>query len=294
MSARMSLRIFDNRIMDAYQASIREIPLLSHKETLELGRQKDECKDEAIRKSLIKKLAESNLRLVVKVALGFRNSSIDAMDLIQEGNQGLLRAAEKFDYRQGVLFSTYAVYWIRAYIIRYIFLNNNTIREPIKFQQHRNILNSIIAEKRAISGEYPDLDELCESSGIKSERVRHVIEDGVKRVGNLIVDGDREISFIDSLPDQDADTFDEELDDLFLLELPWELHEQIISHCGKEQTRVAGKRSFQAFLMYYYHRMTLQEIGDHFNVTRERARQLRDKFHERLTAKYIAIRKPSD
>jgi len=281
VNARTSLNTYDRRIMDTYQASIREIPLLSHKETLELGRQKDECKDEAIRKSLIKKLAESNLRLVVKIALGFRNTSVDVMDLVQEGNQGLLVAAKRYDYKLGNQFSTYAGWWIRSYIYRYILNNSQAVREPIKLQEHRRILNRSIAEKNAASGEFPDVDELSESTGIKSDRIRYVIEHGVIRVANNKEGDEHNVQLIERLPDPEAEEFEQELYEASFLELPWEMHERIISLTGDPEKRESKKRQFQAFVMYYYHGMTLQQIGDHFNVSRERARQLRQKFYKR-------------
>jgi|GEM_PF-2001187 len=268
-------------IIDSYRARINKIPLLSHEETLELSRQIAECDDEALRQRLIKKFVESNLRLVVKIALGYNRAPVDLMDLVQEGNQGLMRAIEKFDYRRDIQFSTYAGWWIRAFIWRYIVDNRTTVRMPARFQDKIRQLSRLIAESRASTGKYPDIDELGAELGLGLEQVRSLMNDEVKMVDSSPFREGERVALVESLPAPEDRSADEGLYEQDLAALPWEIHEKAMSACHNRKMKIAMIRSFQAFLMYYFHEMTLQEIGEHFGVTRERARQLRDKFFKR-------------
>lgn len=127
-------------------------------------------------KSAIDKLAHSNLRLVISIAKRYKNSGLPLLDLIQEGNIGLLKAIDKFEYSRGYRFSTYATWWIRQAITRYIADNNRTIRIPIHLMETYNKILKHVADLVQELGREPKISEISERTKIPDTKVRRILE----------------------------------------------------------------------------------------------------------------------
>jgi RNA polymerase primary sigma factor len=160
----------DNDVLLTYVCQIRNIPLLSFAEELELSR----CiqnGDEAARKSLI----EANLRLVVKIAKAYNNKGVSLMDLIQEGNMGLIRAVEKYDHAKQVRFSTYATWWIRQAITRYLTDRKRTIRLPHRKEEILRKANQAYNVLTQQNKRVPKFSEIADEIGVPVKDVEFVL-----------------------------------------------------------------------------------------------------------------------
>ena len=259
---------------DPLKLYVRQIgsgPLLTREEERELARRKD-AGDEAAKRQLI----ESNLRLVMSVARNYSRADVPLLDLIQEGNIGLMRAVEKFDYKLGFKLSTYATWWIRQAITRALVDQGRTIRLPLHVaEQVRQLLRSRRQLAQKLNRE-PTLPELAVEAKMPEERVRELLEFVETPVSLDLPIGDGESLYGDLLEDVRAPAPHEQTAELA------RTHELARALAGLEPRlqRVLTLR----FGLDGGHARTLDEIGADVGVTRERIRQLETRALRELRA----------
>lgn len=253
-----------------YLKDIGKVPLLSAEEEIELAKRM-EAGDEAAKK----KLAESNLRLVVSIAKRYVGRGMLFLDLIQEGNLGLLKAVEKFDYRKGYKFSTYATWWIRQAITRAIADQARTIRIPVHMVETINKVTRVSRDLLQKLGREPLPEEIGEVMGLPKERVQEIMKIAQEPVSLETPIGEEEDSHLgDFIQDESIATPVEATNHTLLRE---QLEENINTLTEREQ-RVLKLR----FGWDDGRPRTLEEVGREFNVTRERIRQIEAKALRRL------------
>lgn len=253
-----------------YLKDIGKVPLLSAEEEIELAK-KMEAGDEMAKK----KLAESNLRLVVSIAKRYVGRGMLFLDLIQEGNLGLLKAVEKFDYRKGYKFSTYATWWIRQAITRAIADQARTIRIPVHMVETINKVTRVSRELLQKLGREPLPEEVGEVMGLPKERVQEIMKIAQEPVSLETPIGEEEDSHLgDFIQDESIPTPVEATNQTLL-------HEQldeVVSTLTEREQRVIKLR----FGWDDGRPRTLEEVGKEFNVTRERIRQIEAKALRKL------------
>jgi RNA polymerase primary sigma factor len=244
-----------------YVRQIGDGPLLTPAEERELARRKDEGDEEAKRK-----LIESNLRLVMSITRNYVNSGVPLLDLIQEGNLGLIRAVEKFDYRMGFKLSTYATWWIRQAVTRAIADQGRTIRLPVHVvDQVRRVMRArrILTQKL---NRDPLPEEIAKESGFELKRVHELLDLVEDPVSLETPVGDGDSIYADMLEDVNSDQPDVVLADfLRSVELQGALDKLAdrMRHVLELRFGLSGKPP-----------QTLEEVGTELGVTRERVRQL--------------------
>ena len=253
-----------------YLKDIGKVPLLSAEEEIELAKRMD-AGDEAAKK----KLAESNLRLVVSIAKRYVGRGMLFLDLIQEGNLGLLKAVEKFDYRKGYKFSTYATWWIRQAITRAIADQARTIRIPVHMVETINKVTRVSRDLLQKLGREPLPEEVGEVMGLPKERVQEIMKIAQEPVSLETPIGEEEDSHLgDFIQDESIPTPVEATNQTLL-------HEQlddVVSTLTEREQRVIKLR----FGWDDGRPRTLEEVGKEFNVTRERIRQIEAKALRKL------------
>jgi RNA polymerase primary sigma factor len=253
-----------------YLKEIGKVPLLNAEEEIQLAKMMGKGDIYAKRK-----LAEANLRLVVSIAKKYVGRGMLFLDLIQEGNMGLIKGVEKFDYRKGFRFSTYATWWIRQGITRAIADQGSTIRIPVHMFEKRNKL--IRASKQLIQelGREPYPEEIAAEMGISIDKVREIMKISREPVSLETPIGEEGDSHLgDLIPDDEAPA-PAEAATLILLK------EQIIDVLDTLTPR-EGQVLRLRFGLDDGRARTLEEVGKEFNVTRERIRQIQEKALRRL------------
>ena len=253
-----------------YLKEIGKVPLLTAEEEIEIAKRLEEGDESAKQK-----LAEANLRLVVSIAKRYVGRGMLFLDLIQEGNLGLIKAVEKFDYRKGFKFSTYATWWIRQAITRAIADQARTIRIPVHMVE---TINKLIRVSRQLLQEYgrePTPEEIAKEMGISEAKVREIIKIAQEPVSLETPIGEEEDSHLgDFIPDDDAPAPAEAASFTLMKEQLMD----VLDTLTPREEEVLRLR----FGLDDGHPRTLEEVGKEFNVTRERIRQIEAKALRKL------------
>ena len=253
-----------------YLKEIGKVPLLSAEEEIELALRMEQGDEEAK-----KKLAEANLRLVVSIAKRYVGRGMLFLDLIQEGNLGLIKAVDKFDWTKGYKFSTYATWWIRQAITRSIADQARTIRIPVHMVETINKLIRVSRQLLQEEGREPTPDEIAAEMGISVEKVREILKIAQEPVSLETPIGEEEDSHLgDFIPDDDAPAPAEAA--AFSM-----LKEQLVDVLGTLTEREQKVLKLR-FGLEDGRARTLEEVGKKFDVTRERIRQIEAKALRKL------------
>ena len=253
-----------------YLKEIGKVPLLSAEEEKELAIRMEEGDEEAK-----KRLAEANLRLVVSIAKRYVGRGMLFLDLIQEGNLGLIQAVEKFDYRKGFKFSTYATWWIRQAITRAIADQARTIRIPVHMVETINKLVRVSRQLLQELGREPTPEEIAEKMDIPVERVREIIKISQEPVSLETPIGEEEDSHLGDFIQDDNVPVPAEAAAFTLLK---EQLDEVLGTLTEREQKVLRLR----FGLKDGRARTLEEVGKEFNVTRERIRQIEAKALRKL------------
>ena len=253
-----------------YLKEIGKVPLLSADEEIELAKRMEQGDEEAK-----KRLCEANLRLVVSIAKRYVGRGMLFLDLIQEGNLGLIKAVDKFDYTKGYKFSTYATWWIRQAITRSIADQARTIRIPVHMVETINKLIRVSRQLLQTYGREPSPEEIAEEMGISVDKVREIQKIAQEPVSLETPIGEEEDSHLgDFIPDEDVPAPAEAAAFSMLKEQLVEVLDTLTEREQKVLKLRFGLDDGRA--------RTLEEVGKEFDVTRERIRQIEAKALRKL------------
>ncbi len=253
-----------------YLKEIGRVPLLTPEEEIELAERK--CQGDQFAR---KRLTEANLRLVVSIAKRYVGRGMQFLDLIQEGNMGLIKAVEKFDYRKGYKFSTYATWWIRQAITRAIADQARTIRIPVHMVETITKVKKTSSQLLHKNGHEPSAEEIADELNLPVDRVREILRISQDPVSLETPIGEEEDSHLgDFIPDELAPA-PAEVASLSLLK---EQLDEVLGTLTEREEKVLRLR----FGLEDGRSRTLEEVGQRFDVTRERIRQIEAKALRKL------------
>ena len=264
----------DNAAMDdpvkVYLKEIGRVPLLTPEEEIEYAMRIAD--NDPVAK---KRLAEANLRLVVSIAKRYVGRGMQFLDLIQEGNMGLIKAVDKFDYTKGFKFSTYATWWIRQAITRAIADQARTIRIPVHMVETINKVKKANSQLLHQNGKEPTPEEIADFLDMPTEKVREILRVSQEPVSLETPIGEEEDSHLgDFIPDDDALA----PADAASMSLLKEQLDEVLKTLTPREAKVLSLR----FGLKDGNPKTLEEVGKEFNVTRERIRQIEAKALRKL------------
>ena len=253
-----------------YLKEIGSVPLLSAEEELDLAQRTAEGDEKAK-----KRLSEANLRLVVSIAKRYLGRGMHFLDLIQEGNLGLIKAVEKFDYSKGFKFSTYATWWIRQAITRAIADQARTIRIPVHMVETMNKVKKVSGQLLHSNGREPTPEEIAEELNLPVEKIKEIMRASQDPVSLETPIGEEDDSHLgDFIPDSDAPAPADEASHTMLKEQLLEVMDTLTPREKKVLQMRFGINNGRP--------QTLEEVGKEFDVTRERIRQIEAKALRKL------------
>ena len=253
----------ENEAVREYLKSIRNIPLLSEEDEYKIAIAAANG-DENARQTMI----TSNLRLVVKIAKTYigRSSNLSFLDLIQEGNMGLMRATEKFDAEKGFRFSTYATYWIKQAISKAIIDQSRAVRLPAHIINELNKFNKAIRDLSQQYGRTPSDKELAEYLNVSVKKISEYYTISKEPCSlDVTIDEDEDTAMIDLIADENATKF-MDIDDLSIRDTIY----SVLNTLSERERKIIELR----FGFTDGRQHTLEEVGKEFNLTKERIRQL--------------------
>lgn len=265
----MNNKININDPVKIYLKEIGKVPLLTREEEIVLSK-KIEAGDESAKA----KLAEANLRLVVSIAKNHIGRGLSFLDLIQEGNLGLMRAIEKFDYKKGYKFSTYATWWIRQAITRAIADQGRTIRVPVHMIENINKLVRVQRQLVQDLGREPLPEEIAELMDMDKDKVMDIIKIAEKPISLETPIGEEDSQLGDFIEDNHIKTPAEATNYAMLKESLFDVLETLAPREQEVLILRFGLNDGKA--------RTLEEVGNIFNLTRERIRQIESKALRKL------------
>lgn len=259
----------ENASLDKYLQEIGHEELISVEEEVELARRIKTGDRKAL-----EKLTKANLRFVVSVAKQYQNQGLSLPDLINEGNIGLLKAAEKFDETRGFKFISYAVWWIRQSILQAIAEQGRVVRLPLNQVGSVNRINKVLSKFEQENERRPSVDEIADKTDLPHEKIEDVLKVNTRQVSvdAPMADGDG-TSMIDFMQSDSDSSTDEEL-------LKESLRAEIASALSVLNDR--ERNVIEAFYGINQPECTMEEIGKKYGLTRERVRQIREKAIRRL------------
>ena len=255
--------------LDKYLQEIGHEELISVEEEVELAQRIKKGDRKAL-----EKLTKANLRFVVSVAKQYQNQGLSLPDLINEGNVGLIKAAEKFDETRGFKFISYAVWWIRQSILQAIAEQSRIVRLPLNQVGSVNKINRVLNKFEQEHERRPSIDEIADNVDIPHDKIEEAMKVNSRHVSvdAPFADGE-DNSLLDVLPNNDSPMADRKL---VLESLREEINRALQTLNERERNII------EAFFGINQQEMTLEEIGDKFGLTRERVRQIKEKAIRRL------------
>jgi len=262
------------RMLDQYLQEIGQIPLLLPQEEVDLARRIKQGDQEALHR-----LTRANLRFVVSVAKKYQGQGLSLADLINEGNYGLIKAAQRFDETRGFKFISYAVWWIRQAILQALAEQSRVVRLPLNRIGTISKIRKTSARLSQRHDRAPNIEELAEELEVDVEKVREAMQHTGRHLSmDAPFNEDDDNSLLDILPNEDGRSPDESL-------LDESLKIDIERALGMLHPREAEITRLY-FGIGREHPLTLEEIGQRFNLTRERVRQIKEKALRKLRQKH--------
>lgn len=259
----------ESKSLDKYLQDISKLPLITADEEVELA-QRIRAGDQ----KALDKLTTANLRFVVSVAKQYQNQGLSLPDLINEGNLGLIKAAEKFDETRGFKFISYAVWWIRQSILQALAEQSRIVRLPLNQVGSLNKINKAFSKFEQEHERKPSPEELAESLDLPADKVADTLKVSGRHISvdAPFVDGE-DNSLLDVLPNTDSPSADRAL-----------MNESLSREIDRALTTLTERESdiVRLFFGIGCQDMTLEEIGERFGLTRERVRQIKEKAIRRL------------